>query len=84
MGCPVEIDENSEDLKVPLTVSISKYNAISESNHLFTLHRVGHATRQVETGLYEGRGSRKEVLLFYPLCVCIPAGGRRFQVQAEI
>ncbi|XP_039985372.1 kininogen-1 isoform X2 [Xiphias gladius] len=50
LGCPVEIDENSEDLKVPLTVSISKYNAISESNHLFTLHRVGHATRQVVAG----------------------------------
>ncbi|XP_026179370.1 kininogen-1 [Mastacembelus armatus] len=51
LGCPVEIDETSEDIKVPLAVSISKYNSISDSTHLFTLHSVGHATRQVVAGL---------------------------------
>uniref|UniRef100_A0A4W6F751 Cystatin kininogen-type domain-containing protein n=1 Tax=Lates calcarifer TaxID=8187 RepID=A0A4W6F751_LATCA len=50
LGCPVEIDENSEDLNVPLSVSISKYNSISDSTHLFTLHTIGHATRQVVAG----------------------------------
>ena len=83
LGCPEEIDENSEDLRVPLSVSIAKYNSISESAHLFTLHSVGLATRQVETGWYEGRGSG-EGSFFYPPCVCIPAGGRRLQVQAKI
>nr|XP_046247334.1 kininogen-1 isoform X2 [Scatophagus argus] len=50
LGCPEEIDENSEDLKGPLSVSISKYNSISDSTHLYTLHSVGHATRQVVAG----------------------------------
>ncbi|XP_028260575.1 kininogen-1 [Parambassis ranga] len=50
LGCPEEIDENSEDLKVPLSVSIAKYNSISDSTHLFDLHTIGHATRQVVAG----------------------------------
>ncbi|XP_038571116.1 kininogen-1 [Micropterus salmoides] len=50
LGCPVDIDENSEDLRGPLLASISKYNSISKSTHLFTLHTVGHATRQVVAG----------------------------------
>lgn len=50
LGCPMEIDESSEDLKSPLSVSVSKYNSISDSTHLFTLHSVGHATRQVVAG----------------------------------
>ncbi|XP_029356025.1 kininogen-1-like [Echeneis naucrates] len=50
MGCPVQIDETAEDIRVPLAVSIAKYNAISDSSHLFTLHTVGHATRQVVAG----------------------------------
>ncbi|KAI3368511.1 hypothetical protein L3Q82_025522, partial [Scortum barcoo] len=50
LGCPMEIDENSEDLRGPLVASISKYNSISDSTHLFTLHSVGHATRQVVAG----------------------------------
>ncbi|CAG5863288.1 unnamed protein product [Menidia menidia] len=50
LGCPEEIDENSEDLKVPILASISKYNSNSNSTHLFTLHDVGHATRQVVAG----------------------------------
>ncbi|XP_040895665.1 kininogen-1 isoform X2 [Toxotes jaculatrix] len=50
LGCPEDIDEDSEDLKVPLSVSISKYNSISDSTHLFTLHSVGPATRQVVAG----------------------------------
>lgn len=88
LGCPVDIDENSEDLRGPLLASISKYNSISKSTHLFTLHTVGHATRQVETGWYEGRENGSNVrwseLLFlsYLLSQCIPVGGRRFQVQA--
>lgn len=60
LGCPTEIDENSEDLRVPLSVSISKYNSISDSTHLFTLHSVGRSTRQVETGWYEERGEDEE------------------------
>ncbi|XP_047230261.1 kininogen-1 [Girardinichthys multiradiatus] len=50
LGCPEEIAANSEDLKVPLLASVSKFNTISNSTHLFTLHRIGHATRQVVAG----------------------------------
>ncbi|XP_023284564.1 kininogen-1-like isoform X2 [Seriola lalandi dorsalis] len=50
LGCPEKIDETSEELRVPLSVSISKYNSISDSTHLFTLHTIGHATRQVVAG----------------------------------
>ncbi len=51
LGCPQEIDQYSDDLRGPLTTSISKYNTMSDSTHLFTLHSVGHATRQVLAGL---------------------------------
>ncbi|XP_077573724.1 kininogen-1 [Stigmatopora nigra] len=50
LGCPTAIDENSEDLKVPLSVSISKFNSISNSTHLFNLNNIEHATRQVVAG----------------------------------
>ncbi|XP_051232190.1 kininogen-1 isoform X2 [Dicentrarchus labrax] len=50
LGCPVEIDDNSEDLRSPLSVSIAKYNSVSDSTHLFTLHSISHATRQVVAG----------------------------------
>ncbi|XP_041862142.1 kininogen-1 [Melanotaenia boesemani] len=50
LGCPVKIDETSEDLKVPLFASISKYNLASDATHLFTLNEVGFATRQVVAG----------------------------------
>ncbi|XP_054459064.1 kininogen-1 [Anoplopoma fimbria] len=50
LGCPVEIDGNADDLKTPLLFSISKYNSMSDSTHLFNLHRVGYATRQVVAG----------------------------------
>ncbi|XP_070816973.1 kininogen-1 [Chaetodon trifascialis] len=50
LGCPEEIDVNSEDLKGPLSASISKYNSMSDSPHLFTLNSIGHATRQVVAG----------------------------------
>uniref|UniRef100_UPI0037E80AC0 kininogen-1 n=1 Tax=Semicossyphus pulcher TaxID=241346 RepID=UPI0037E80AC0 len=50
LGCPEDIDENSEDLKVPIAVSISKFNSMSDSTHLFSLHTVGYATRQVVAG----------------------------------
>ncbi|KAJ4943480.1 hypothetical protein JOQ06_005980 [Pogonophryne albipinna] len=50
LGCPTDIDKNSEDLRVPLSVSISKYNSMSDSTHLFTLHSVGPSTRQVVAG----------------------------------
>ncbi|XP_008292881.1 kininogen-1 [Stegastes partitus] len=50
LGCPVEIDENSEDLRNPLYAAVSRYNAISDSTHLFTLHSLGLATRQVVAG----------------------------------
>ncbi|XP_034439487.1 kininogen-1 isoform X2 [Hippoglossus hippoglossus] len=50
LGCPEEIDENSEDVKAPISASIAKFNSISDSTHLFTLNSVGHATRQVIAG----------------------------------
>ncbi|XP_069009142.1 kininogen-1 [Embiotoca jacksoni] len=50
LGCPEEIDDTSEDIKVPLSAAISKYNAMSDSTHLFSLHTVGLATRQVVAG----------------------------------
>ncbi|KAM7409232.1 hypothetical protein PAMA_000950 [Pampus argenteus] len=51
LGCPEDIYEYSEDVKVPLLASISKYNSMSDSTHLFTLHSVSQATRQVVAGL---------------------------------
>uniref|UniRef100_A0A3P9H509 Kininogen 1 n=1 Tax=Oryzias latipes TaxID=8090 RepID=A0A3P9H509_ORYLA len=50
LGCPEDVDENSEDLKVPFAASISKYNSMSDSSHLYTLNQIGHATRQVIAG----------------------------------
>ncbi|KAM3619520.1 uncharacterized protein V6R79_009615 [Siganus canaliculatus] len=50
MGCPEDIDTNSEDLKGPVSASISKYNSMSDSTHLFTLNSIGQATRQVVAG----------------------------------
>uniref|UniRef100_A0A3Q2NTA1 Kininogen 1 n=1 Tax=Fundulus heteroclitus TaxID=8078 RepID=A0A3Q2NTA1_FUNHE len=50
LGCPEVIDETSEDLKVPLSASVSKFNSVSNSTHLFSLHRIGPATRQVVAG----------------------------------
>ncbi|XP_061681302.1 kininogen-1 [Syngnathoides biaculeatus] len=50
LGCPMEIDKNSEDIKVPLSASISKYNSISNSTHLFNLNNIRRATRQVVAG----------------------------------
>ncbi|XP_076581912.1 kininogen-1 [Chaetodon auriga] len=50
LGCPEEIDMNSEDLKGPLFASISKFNSMSDSPHLFTLNSIGYATRQVVAG----------------------------------
>lgn len=87
LGCPEEIDQYSDDLRGPLTTSISKYNTMSDSTHLFTLHSVGHATRQVEMGCYKNRGSGKNVSwrkCFYLLCVCFLLGACRFKVPGEI
>ncbi|KAM8883002.1 kininogen-1 [Synchiropus picturatus] len=50
LGCPEDISEKSEDLKVPLSVSILKFNSESALSHLFSLHRIGPATRQVIAG----------------------------------
>ncbi|XP_076010523.1 kininogen-1 [Genypterus blacodes] len=51
LGCAVDVDVEAEELKVPLSVSIAKYNSMSDSTHLFTLNSVGPATRQVVAGL---------------------------------
>lgn len=51
LGCPEVLDLQSEDLKVPLALSISKYNSKSNASHLFMLSAVGYATRQVVAGL---------------------------------
>uniref|UniRef100_A0A1A8RY58 Kininogen 1 n=2 Tax=Nothobranchius rachovii TaxID=451742 RepID=A0A1A8RY58_9TELE len=50
LGCPMEISDKSEDLKAPLSAAISRFNAVSNSTHLFALHSVGYATRQVVAG----------------------------------
>lgn len=87
LGCPVEIDENSEDLNVPLSVSISKYNSISDSTHLFTLHTIGHATRQVLIGQNEGSGSREKRLSFLPtmsMYLVQVVAGFRFKVRFDM
>lgn len=69
LGCEVEIDENSEDLKSPLSVSITKYNSMSDSTHLFALHTVGSATRQVVgLGVREG-GISGDKNTFPPACL---------------
>lgn len=47
LGCPREIDVDSEDLKAPVTYSITRFNADSDSSHHFVLNSVGFATRQV-------------------------------------
>lgn len=51
LGCLQEIDGNTEELDVPIATSISTYNAMSDSPYLFSLHTVGHATRQMVAGL---------------------------------
>ncbi|XP_068175834.1 kininogen-1 [Antennarius striatus] len=51
MGCPEPIHTDSDDLKVPLSAALTKYNSISNSPHLFTLNSVGYATRQVLAGM---------------------------------
>uniref|UniRef100_A0A667XNL9 Kininogen 1 n=1 Tax=Myripristis murdjan TaxID=586833 RepID=A0A667XNL9_9TELE len=50
LGCPEEVEANSEDLRVPLNTSVNKYNSISDSTHLFKLHTIGYTTRQVVAG----------------------------------
>ncbi|KAM9478752.1 kininogen-like [Salvelinus alpinus] len=50
LGCPREIDVDSEDLKAPVTYSITRFNADSDSSHHFVLNSVGFATRQVVAG----------------------------------
>ncbi|XP_068599890.1 kininogen-1 [Brachionichthys hirsutus] len=50
LGCPEDIDRESDDLKTPLSAALGHYNSISNSSHLFTLNSVGHATRQVMAG----------------------------------
>lgn len=90
LGCPQEVPDNSEDLRGPLTASIHKYNSMSDSTHLFAFNNVQHATRQVGAGWHEERGSgrsvrwRKTCFFSTYLLACVPVGGRRFQVQAEI
>lgn len=73
LGCPREIDENSEDIKLPLSVSISKYNSMSTHTHLFSLHNLGPATQQVPSGWHEGKPqvrTGKPLLTRLFLCPC--------------
>ncbi|XP_062311736.1 kininogen-1 [Osmerus eperlanus] len=51
MGCPMEIDQNNEDLKAPLSFSLNRFNSVSNSSHFFVINSVGYATRQVVAGL---------------------------------
>uniref|UniRef100_A0A3Q3VTF8 Cystatin kininogen-type domain-containing protein n=1 Tax=Mola mola TaxID=94237 RepID=A0A3Q3VTF8_MOLML len=63
LGCAVDVDLTSVELKGPLSVSISKYNSESPSTHLFTFHSVSHATRQVVAGFrYKLRFDMKKTI----------------------
>lgn len=76
LGCPIEIDENSEDIKVPLSFSISNYNSISNSTHLFSLNNIGHATRQVKAlGVDLVGGEREEKVWSVQMFGGLPGGG---------
>ncbi|XP_076879949.1 kininogen-1 [Brachyhypopomus gauderio] len=50
LGCPMNIDVNSEDLKEPLSYSLSKANRILNHPHFFVLKSIYLATRQVIAG----------------------------------
>ncbi|XP_034036683.1 LOW QUALITY PROTEIN: kininogen-1 [Thalassophryne amazonica] len=51
LGCPMVIDGNSEELKVPLSASISSYKTPRPTlRTCINLDSVGHATRQVVAG----------------------------------
>lgn len=76
LGCPVDVDVQSDDLKVPLTVSISKYNGMSNASHLFMFNSLGYATRQVVAGLRyrlyfdmrKSNCSKDEYPILHPSC----------------
>jgi len=48
LGCPVDVDVHSDELKGPLAVSITKYNGMSNASHLFMFNSLAYATRQVQ------------------------------------
>lgn len=50
LGCTQDVDLDSEELRVPLVVSIKRFNSISDSTHLFTFNSIGQASRQVVAG----------------------------------
>ncbi|XP_060796641.1 kininogen-1 [Neoarius graeffei] len=50
LGCPENIDLDSEDIKEPLSYSISKANLLNKHTHHFILNSVAWATRQVVAG----------------------------------
>ncbi|KAJ8278811.1 hypothetical protein COCON_G00058770 [Conger conger] len=50
LGCPKEIDVESEELKAPVFYSLMKFNAEDGSSHHFLLRDILFATRQVVAG----------------------------------
>uniref|UniRef100_A0A8C9R9J0 Cystatin kininogen-type domain-containing protein n=1 Tax=Scleropages formosus TaxID=113540 RepID=A0A8C9R9J0_SCLFO len=51
LGCPENIDIDSEDVKGPLMYSLVKFNAEDDSEFHFVVNEIGSATRQVVAGL---------------------------------
>nr|AHV79431.1 kininogen precursor [Anguilla japonica] len=50
LGCPQKVDLESEDLREPVSYSLSKFNAEDDSSHHFLLREIVSATRQVVAG----------------------------------
>lgn len=85
----MDIETNSEDLKNPLSLSVSKFNLKWNHTHLFKMNKVVHATRQVSwVVLQESEHWEGCVVYHFMACVCLcrctRAGGGRIQVQGEV
>uniref|UniRef100_A0A4W4FKT8 Cystatin kininogen-type domain-containing protein n=1 Tax=Electrophorus electricus TaxID=8005 RepID=A0A4W4FKT8_ELEEL len=50
LGCPINIDIHSEDIKEPLSYSLLKANIMHNHPHFFILNTIYQATRQVIAG----------------------------------
>ncbi|XP_017541318.1 kininogen-1 [Pygocentrus nattereri] len=50
LGCPIDIDVQSEDIRESLSYSLSKANTAHNHTHFFILNTISSATRQVIAG----------------------------------
>ncbi|KAJ3599093.1 hypothetical protein NHX12_033056 [Muraenolepis orangiensis] len=70
LGCPVEIDPKSEDLKGPLALSISKYNGMTDTTHLFMLNSVMAGLRyRLHFDLRKSNCSKADHPQLHPACL---------------